>query len=112
MLRGWRFQKQNRKEEEGKTEQHTYQFTQGFNILHRLQVHHLTQFLSYTISYQLYVYIHTYIYILIIIRFLLNDTISIRYKSLIKKNERSRFLSVVGAYIVGTSSLNDKLLSN
>ena len=34
----------NRKEEEvGETEQQqTYQFTKGFNILYRLQVHHLT----------------------------------------------------------------------
>ena len=35
----WSFQQQNR--EEGGTEQQTYQFTQCYNILHRLQVHHL-----------------------------------------------------------------------
>ena len=27
---------------EGTEQQQTYQFTQGYNILHRLQVHHLT----------------------------------------------------------------------
>ena len=33
-LRGWRFKKQNRKEEEeGETEQQTYQFTQSYIIL-------------------------------------------------------------------------------
>ena len=39
MSRGWSFLKQNR-EEEGETEQqqHTYQFTQGYNILHRLSI--------------------------------------------------------------------------
>ena len=44
-LRGWSFQKQNRREEEkeGDTEQQqTYQFTQGYSNIHRLQVHHLT----------------------------------------------------------------------
>ena len=40
MSRGWSFFR----EEEGETEQQqqTYQFTQGYNILHRIQVHHLT----------------------------------------------------------------------
>ena len=61
MLRDWRFQKQNRKEEEeeGETEQQqqqTYQFTKGYNILHRLQVHHLTL----TFKYQHYILIHKY----------------------------------------------------
>ena len=34
----------NRKEEEGETEQQlqSYQFTQGYITLHRLQVHHVT----------------------------------------------------------------------
>ena len=43
-LRGWSFQKQNRKEEEEETkqQQETQQFTQSYNSLHRLQVHHLT----------------------------------------------------------------------
>ena len=44
MLRGWSFQKQNG-EEEGETEQkqqQTYHLPQGYNIFHRLQVHHLT----------------------------------------------------------------------
>ena len=60
MFRGCSFQKQNRKEEEEEEteqqQQQTYQFTQGSNNLHRLQVHHP----SYTINiYQLYIYIHT-----------------------------------------------------
>ena len=52
MLRGWSFPKHNR-EGEGETEQQqqqTYQFTQGYNILHRLQVHHLT--LTFIIHYK------------------------------------------------------------
>ena len=36
------FQKQNREEGGTELQQQTYQFTQGYNILHRLQVHHLT----------------------------------------------------------------------
>ena len=48
-LRGWSFQKQNRKE--GETEQQqTYQFTKGYSNFHRLQVHHLTHSLSYTLN--------------------------------------------------------------
>ena len=38
-LRGWIFHKPNRKEEEETEQQQTYQFTQSYNILHRLQVH-------------------------------------------------------------------------
>ena len=61
----------NRKEQEdGKTEQQlqSYQFTQGYITLHRLQVHHLT--LTFIIHNQYYVntlfiYIHTYIYYII-----------------------------------------------
>ena len=30
---------------EGTEQQQTYQFTQGYNILHKLQVHHLTLFI-------------------------------------------------------------------
>ena len=62
-----RFQKQNRKEvEEWETvQQQTYQFTQGYNILHRLQVHHLTlTFIihnKYLLTLYLYAYISTYI---------------------------------------------------
>ena len=41
-LRGWSFQKQNRKEEKETEKQQTYQFTQSYNILHRLQVHCVT----------------------------------------------------------------------
>ena len=57
----------NRKEEEEETEQQqqTYHFTQGYNILHGLQLHHLTltfiihnKYLSTLFSYT---YIHTYI---------------------------------------------------
>ena len=52
----------NRKEEEeGETEQQlqSYQFTQGYITRHRLQGHHLTLTLSYTINTvcQLYTYI-------------------------------------------------------
>ena len=56
----WSFQKQNR--EEGVTEQNeqAYQFTQGYNILHRLQEHHLT--LTFIIHNKYIIYIHTYIY--------------------------------------------------
>ena len=58
----------NRKEEEdGETEQQlqSYQFTQGYITLHRLQVHHLT--LTFIIHNQYYVntlfiYMHTYLY--------------------------------------------------
>ena len=39
MLRGWEF---SRKEEKETEKQQTYQFTQSYNILHRLQVHYLT----------------------------------------------------------------------
>ena len=49
------FTKQNRKEEETEQQQQTYQFTQGYNILHRLQVHHLT--LTYIIHNTI---LHTY----------------------------------------------------
>ena len=69
VLRGWSFQKQHRKEEkEGETEQQqqqqTYQFTQGYNILHRLHVPHLT--LTFII-HNIYIYINTiFIYIFII----------------------------------------------
>ena len=59
----WSFQKQNREDEGTEQQQQTYQFTQGYNILHRLQVHHLT--LTFIIHnkiniYQHYIYIHTY----------------------------------------------------
>ena len=62
------FQKQNRKEEEGKTEQQqqNYQFIQGYNILHRLQVHDLT--LTFIIhnknisTLYLYTYIHIHVF--------------------------------------------------
>ena len=55
----------NRKEEEeGETDQQ--QFTKGCNILHRLQVYHLTlTFIihnKYTSTLYLYTYIHTYTY--------------------------------------------------
>ena len=63
MLRGWSLQKHNRKEKEkeGATEQQqqTYQFTQGYNIFHRLQVHHLT--LTIVIhKYEHYIWIYKY----------------------------------------------------
>ena len=49
----------NRKEEE-ETEQQQ-QFTKGCNILHRVQVYHLT--LTFIIHNQHYIYIHTCIYL-------------------------------------------------
>ena len=57
------FSKQNREEGETEYKQQAYQFTQCYNILHRLQVHHPILPLSYTINI-LFIYIHTYIYIL------------------------------------------------
>ena len=67
MLRGWSFQKQNRKEEYSETEQQqqqTYQFIQGYNILHGLQVRHLTlTFIihnKYVSTLYLYTYVHTF----------------------------------------------------
>ena len=55
------FQKQNREERGQKKKLQTYQFTQGYNILHRLQVHHLTLTLSYTMNINMntiFIYIH------------------------------------------------------
>ena len=67
----------NRKEEEeGETEQQqqTYQFTKGCNILHRLQVHHLTlTFIihnKYISTLYLYTYIHMICSTVITIRFI------------------------------------------
>ena len=74
----------NRKEEEeGETEQQ--QFTKGCNILHRLQVYHLTlTFIihnKYTSTLHLYTYMHIPIMIaLIIMPFI--DRINVRYKLL------------------------------
>ena len=36
----WSFQKQNREEEGTEQKQQTYQLTQGYNILHGLQLNH------------------------------------------------------------------------
>ena len=80
----------NRKEEEGETEQQQ-QFTKGCNILHRLQVYHLTlTFIihnKYTSTLYLYTYMHIPIIImialiiaLIIMPFI--DRINVRYKLL------------------------------
>ena len=53
----------NRKEEEETETEQQQQFTKGCNILHRLQVYHLT-LTSYTINiHQHYIYIHTCIYL-------------------------------------------------
>ena len=60
----------NRKEEEeGETEQQ--QFTKGCNILHRLQVNHLTLTLIIHNKYTSTLYLYTYI-----------DRINVRYKLL------------------------------
>ena len=50
--------------EKGEIEQQqTHQFTKGCNILHRLQVHHLTlTFIIHNNIYQNYIYIHAYIH--------------------------------------------------
>ena len=75
----------NRKEkEEGEIKQQQ-QFTKGCNILHRLQVYHLTlTFIIHNIIYTSNIYIHTcitYIMIaLIIMPFI--DRINVRYKLL------------------------------
>ena len=111
----------NRKEEEEEGE--TEQFTKGCNILHRLQVYHLT--LTFIIHNKytstLFIYLHMYMHIpiitiaLIIMPFV--DRINVRYKLLgtyyMREADKNSllFLSVVGAYVVITSSLNDKLLS-
>ena len=73
----------NRKEKEGETEQQ--QFTKGCNILHKLQVCHLTlTFIihnKYTSTLYLYTYMHIPIMIaLIIMPFI--DRINVRYKLL------------------------------
>ena len=74
----------NRKEgEEGETEQQQ-QFTKGCNILHRLQVYHLTlTFIvhnKYTSTLYLYTYMHIIMIALIIMHFI--DRINVRYKLL------------------------------
>ena len=67
------FQKQNRKEKEEKEtkqQQQPYKFTQSYNILHRLQVHHLSLtfimhnkciYINTYIATYIHMYIHTYI---------------------------------------------------
>ena len=70
------FQKQNREEGETEYKQQAYQFTQGYNILHILQVHHpIITFIIHN-KYIIYIhtYIHTYIYILFQSTFI-NDTV-------------------------------------
>ena len=75
----------NRKEEEeGETEQQQ-QFTKGCNILHRLQVYHLT--LTYIIhnKYTSTLYLYTYMHIPIMIALIIMpfiDRINVRYKLL------------------------------
>ena len=75
----------NRKEEEeGQTEQQ--QFTKGCNILHRLQVYHLTlTFIihnKYTSTLYLYTYMHTYNIMIGLIIMPFIDRINVRYKLL------------------------------
>ena len=73
----------NRKEEEeGETEQQQ-QFTKGCNILHRLQVYHLTLTFIIHNKYTSTLYLYTYMHImiaLIIMPFI--DRINVRYKLL------------------------------
>ena len=104
-------------EEEGETEQQQ-QFTKGCNILHRLQVYHLTLIFiihnKYTSTLYLYTYMHIPIMIaLIIMPFI--DRINVRYKLLgtyiwEKRTRIHDYFFQLGAD--RTSSLNDKLLSN
>ena len=68
----WSFQKQNR-EEGGGTEQQTYQFIQGYNILHRLQVHHLILTFIIHNKYISTLYLYTYIHIWIVLDNYIND---------------------------------------
>ena len=72
----------NRKEEEGETEQ----FTKGCNILHRLQVYHLTlTFIihnKYTSTLYLYTYMHIPIIMIALIIMPFIDRINVRYKLL------------------------------
>ena len=76
----------NRKEEEeGETEQQQ-QFTKGCNILHRLQVYHLTlTFIihnKYTSTLYLYTYMHIPIIMIALIIMPFIDRINVRYKLL------------------------------
>ena len=69
----------NRKEEEdAETEQQlqSYQFTQGYITLHRLQVHHYNLY-SQSILCQHSIYIHTYLFTTPSIKMIFN--INIRY---------------------------------
>ena len=75
----------NRKaEEEGETEQQQ-QFTKGCNILHRLQVYHLTLTFIIHNKYTSTLYLYTYMHILIMIALIIMpfiDRINVRYKLL------------------------------
>ena len=51
------FQDQNREVGGTEQQQQTYQFTQGYNILHRLQVYHLTLTFIIHNKYIIYVYV-------------------------------------------------------
>ena len=52
------FKKEKEKRMGDRTKQQAYQFTQGYNILHRLQLHHLTLTFIIHNKYYLYTYIH------------------------------------------------------
>ena len=75
----------NRKlEEEGETEQQQ-QFTKGCNILHRLQVYHLTLIFIIHNKYTSTLYLYTYMHIPIMIALITMpfiDRINVRYKLL------------------------------
>ena len=73
----------NRKEEEeGETEQQQ-QFTKGCNILHRLQVYHLTLTFIIHNKYTSTLYLYTYMHIMIaLIMMPFIDRINVRYKLL------------------------------
>ena len=65
-----------------KNKQQTNQFTQGYNILHRLQLHHLNlTFIIHNKYLYEYYYLYTYIYIyiwIVIINFI-NDMLFIKW---------------------------------
>ena len=64
----------NKRESVERTKQQTNQFTQGYNILHRLQLHHLT--LTFIIHNK-YLYEYYYLYTYIVIVNFINDMLFI-----------------------------------
>ena len=67
------FSKTNQRGEGTEQQQQTYQFTQGYNILYRLQVHYLALTFIIHNEYLSTLYLYTYIYIWIILVNFIND---------------------------------------